>query len=116
MVVAGVDCGTPLAWPTGALIVDASLLKKLRARAADRARATDDAKRQRARVFPPIDQKTVAAAEKRLGFKLPAPLRVLYTRVGNGGFGPAYGLLGLVGGAKNEERRDAVSVYEVFRK
>ena len=31
--------------------------------------------------------------------------------VGNGGFGPAYGILGLVDGARNEDGLDAVGVY-----
>jgi hypothetical protein len=36
-------------------------------------------------------------------------------RVANGGFGPAYGLLGLVGGARNEDGNDAVTMYERCR-
>jgi hypothetical protein len=33
-----------------------------------------------------------------LGFPLPPLLRELYTQVGNGGFGPGYGIFGLEGG------------------
>jgi len=40
----------------------------------------------------------VATVESRLGFGLPPLLRELYTQVGNGGFGPGYGILGLEGG------------------
>lgn len=40
-----------------------------------------------------ISMKDLAAEESRLGFRLPPILRQLYTRVGNGGFGPGCGLL-----------------------
>jgi len=64
---------------------------------------------------PPVPEAIAAAAERRLGFALPATLRTLYTRLGNGGYGPAYGLLGLSGGAVQEDRLDAVGVYERSR-
>src|SRR5262245_55091738 len=63
----------------------------------------------------PLAERDLAAAEERLGFKIPPALAALYTRVANGGFGPAYGLLGLVGGALQEHGNDAVSQYEAFR-
>jgi len=37
----------------------------------------------------------VTAVEERLGFRLPELLRRLYTEVGNGGFGPVFGLIPL---------------------
>jgi hypothetical protein len=40
----------------------------------------------------------VRGAEDRLGFRLPLLLGHLWVEVGNGGFGPGYGLLGLEGG------------------
>jgi hypothetical protein len=66
-------------------------------------------------VYPPVGAAEVDAAEERLGFVLPESLRQVYTHVGNGGFGPAYGLLGLLGGAVNEDQLDCVSLYESFR-
>ena len=66
--------------------------------------------------FAPVSSDVIAKAEQHLGFRLPASLTEIYTRVGNGGFGPSYGLLGLVGGAVNESGEDAVSLYERFRK
>ncbi len=42
-----------------------------------------------------VDEGTVACAELELGFRLPPLLRAVYTQVGDGGFGPAYGLLRL---------------------
>jgi hypothetical protein len=43
----------------------------------------------------PLDESTVADAERRLGFALPPPLRQLYTAVADGGFGPGSGLMSL---------------------
>lgn len=43
----------------------------------------------------PASAEEIAEAEKLLGFKLPELLEDLYTQVANGGFGPAYGLLGV---------------------
>jgi hypothetical protein len=51
--------------------------------------------------LPPLVTATagaVASAEERIGFALPPLLRRLYLEVGNGGFGPGYGLLGLPDG------------------
>jgi hypothetical protein len=41
----------------------------------------------------------LAETETLLGFPIPALLRRLYAEIGNGVFGPAYGLIGVVGGA-----------------
>jgi hypothetical protein len=49
--------------------------------------------------YPPVPAKVLQQAEQRLGFQLPSLLRKLYLEVGNGGFGPGYGLIGLPGGA-----------------
>jgi hypothetical protein len=44
---------------------------------------------------PPAAPAEVAAAEAQLGFRLPELFRRLYIDVGNGGFGPVFGLLPL---------------------
>ncbi|MFI9175371.1 SMI1/KNR4 family protein [Streptomyces lincolnensis] len=44
----------------------------------------------------PVDTTTLARAESALGFPLPALLAELYVRIGDGGFGPEYGLLPLL--------------------
>ncbi|MGW1543699.1 SMI1/KNR4 family protein [Streptomyces sp. NPDC002309] len=44
----------------------------------------------------PVEAATVARAEAALGFRLPPLLARLYTRIGDGGFGPEYGLLPLL--------------------
>jgi hypothetical protein len=46
-------------------------------------------------VQPPTTPAEVAAVEGRLGFQLPELLRRLYTQIGNGGFGPVFGLIPL---------------------
>ena len=43
----------------------------------------------------PAPPAAVAEAEELAGRSLPSLLRRLYLEVGNGGFGPGYGLLGL---------------------
>jgi hypothetical protein len=48
--------------------------------------------------FAPATEKQVRETEELLGFALPAVLRALYTRIANGGFGPAYGFRGIQGG------------------
>ncbi|MFJ8634618.1 SMI1/KNR4 family protein [Streptomyces sp. NPDC093568] len=44
----------------------------------------------------PLDEATLARAEAVLGFRLPPLLADLYLQIGDGGFGPEYGLLPLL--------------------
>lgn len=44
---------------------------------------------------PLVSPSDLERAEARLGFRLPELLRRLYTEIGNGGFGPVFGLLPL---------------------
>lgn len=92
------------------------LLDVLGQRAAAPMRATDCSDVVKPERFPPVDVEQLAVAEKALGFRLPPLLADIYTHVGNGGFGPAYGLLGLPGGAEDDLRRDAVRLYLEFRR
>ncbi len=54
--------------------------------------------RRRAFTFPPATADQLAATEQALGLPLPPVLRVLYRELANGGFGPGYGLRGVLGG------------------
>jgi hypothetical protein len=54
---------------------------------------------------------TVDEAENVIGFELPPLLRRLYLEVGNGGFGPGYGILGLTGGHRDDLRMTALDHY-----
>ena len=49
-------------------------------------------------VFPPATAQQAAETEYLLGFALPHLLRELFMTVANGGFGPGYGLNGVIGG------------------
>ncbi len=53
---------------------------------------------RRQSLYSPTTLAIVEAAEAKMGFRLPPLLRELYTKVGNGGFGPGYGMFGLEGG------------------
>ena len=50
----------------------------------------------RQRANPPVTLTDLAHAEALLGFPLPSLLKHLYSEVGNGGFGPGYGLFPLM--------------------
>jgi hypothetical protein len=70
-------------------------------------------------VFPNTTRETIQVAEQRLGFLLPWFLRELYLKVGNGGFGPGYGIFGLTNGApaiaNDGTYHDLVSFYYIYR-
>jgi SMI1 / KNR4 family (SUKH-1) len=63
----------------------------------------------------PGDPVEIAADEKRLGFALPPLLKRIYTEIGNGGFGPGYGLIGLTNGVPDDTGRTAPEVYRLMR-
>lgn len=48
--------------------------------------------------FPPATEQQIRRTEQQLGFSLPPLLRLLYTQIANGGFGPGYGIIGAAGG------------------
>src|SRR5579863_8967143 len=49
-------------------------------------------------VFPPASEETLKETEDQLGFPLPLLLRMLYSQIANGGFGPGTGLRGVYDG------------------
>jgi hypothetical protein len=77
----------------------AQLIQRLQIRNADRAIATDGGMHPR-KAVPCVTKQNLIATEKALKFKLPELVRSLYLEVGNGGFGPQYGIVGTHGGAK----------------
>jgi hypothetical protein len=95
--------------------LDDLTLAALRRRARDRATKTDGTHLLRVKSARPASEATLAKAEEQLGFQLPAVLRQVYGMVGNGGFGPGYGLIGIVGGVRDDLGRDVVTDYLLRR-
>lgn len=56
----------------------------------------------RALRFPPVADVVLRQQEKDLGFPIPTLLRLCYLHVGNGGFGPGLGVIGLEGGYESD--------------
>jgi hypothetical protein len=66
----------------------------------------------RARRSNPAD---VASDEQRLGFSFPPLLKRIYAEIGNGGFGPGYGLIGFTNGAPDDTGKTGPAIYEQFQ-
>ena len=81
------------------LASELDLIQRLNERNADRQRATDGHIHP-ARPLRPATRKELQAAERALGFQVPELLRTIYLKVGNGGFGPQYGIVGTKEGFK----------------
>lgn len=94
--------------------MDEALIKEVRKRAANASRATDDADVTPVRVFPVASADDIAEAQRALGFELPTLLKELYLQVGNGGYGPGYGLVGIAGGATDDMGKSLVALYAGF--
>jgi len=75
------------------------LIQRLQQRNADRERATDGRIHPRKTIAPAAVEE-LQGVERAIGFKLPELLRAIYLEVGNGGFGPEYGIIGTKGGAQ----------------
>jgi hypothetical protein len=91
-----------------------SLIQQLQDRIKNLERATDSANLVSPKIYPPVTTAALESAEKMLGFALPVTLRQIYLQVGNGGFGPGYGLLGLPGGATDDLGENVVSLYQGY--
>ena len=64
---------------------------------------------------PSLSQEALEQAQATLGLRLPLAVRDLYGRVANGGFGPGYGIIGLVGGFLSDLKKDVVEEYKLRR-
>jgi len=51
--------------------------------------------------YAPLTTEQIESAEHLLGFSLPPLLRIIYTRIADGGFGPGYGLYHIIAGGEN---------------
>jgi hypothetical protein len=63
------------------------------------------------RLPPPATREAVEDAETQMGFQVPALLSKLWTKVGNGGFGPGYGLFGVHTRPASELSMSTPNVY-----
>jgi hypothetical protein len=91
-----------------------SLIADLRRRAADGSLATDEGPEFAQTGTPPVDEQSILRAELILGRALPPLLRQAYGLVGNGGFGPGYGLLPLLPGGAASGAESVVGLYRAF--
>jgi hypothetical protein len=93
-----------------------ALIARIKERVADPLRAVDAATWvcPMPTVAPPATMAEVDAAEVALGFAIPPLLRRLYTEVGNGGFGPNYGLEGVPTFPPVPGVADIVALYEMY--
>ena len=64
----------------------------------------------------PADPAGVANDERLLGFALPPLMRRIYMEIGNGGFGPGYGLIGLTNGVPDDTGKTGPAIYQQFRR
>lgn len=64
------------------------------------------------RVFEPATAEAIEQAEKSLDFALPPLLKRVLLEIGNGGFGPGHGILGVQGGATDEHGSSLVDLYD----
>ena|ERR1043165_5975854 len=67
------------------------------------------------RPFRPLCEEDLGRAEMQLGFALPPIVRDLFTKVGNGGFGPGYGILPLMPTLEVPAGRFIVEMYQRLR-
>lgn len=89
---------------------DMQLLARICARARDPLTRTDFADRGVSAVPEVASVKAVQIAERALGFAMHPFLLLVLTKVGNGGFGPGDGILGIKGGHRDHRGRDMVAV------
>jgi hypothetical protein len=87
------------------------LISELRRRRLDAKRRIDMTRVPLPPLFEVVTADAVAVAQESLGRELPQLLHRIYMDVGNGGFGPGAGLLGLPGGNPDPDGRTLVERY-----
>jgi hypothetical protein len=91
------------------------LIEAIRERAARPELRNDFAHLFGAEVSAPATIAAVAEAERAMGYALHSFHRRLLTEVGNGGFGPGYGLVGLPGGILDIDGRSLVELSRMLQ-
>ena len=90
------------------------LIEAIRERAARPELRNDFAHLFGAEVSAPAKTAAVDGAERAIGYALHPFHRRLLTEVGNGGFGPGYGLVGLPGGISDVDGRSLVELSRML--
>jgi hypothetical protein len=94
------------------------LLSRIRARATNPETIHDMAQglSPAPHIYPRATPEQIAAEEQALGFALPALYKRILTKIGNGGFGPGYGLIGAQGGCDGFSAGSLAENYALLRK
>lgn len=85
-----------------------------RIRAQDPATRTDWAERERVELAAPATLEQIVQAEAALGCRFHEFHRKLLQEVGNGGFGPGDGLIGIPGGRTDDEGRSILELRQAL--
>ena len=96
-------------------MTEEELLDAIRKRITDPKRRIDMTTVDTPPLYGAASTKALEAAEAQVGVTLPALLRRLYTEVGNGGFGPSAGLVGVDGGHADVDGRNIGALYTDLR-
>jgi hypothetical protein len=99
---------------TMSMMTEERLLAAIIKRAANAETRTDFAKRRPREVGPRATPEVTAAAEQQLGFALHYLHKRLLEEIGNGGFGPGDGLIGIFGGALDVDDRSIIELRQVL--
>src|SRR6266571_2587889 len=91
------------------------LVRELQDRVADPDRFVDDKLQRHQLPLLRLTTKALRRSERQLGFPMAPELREVLVAVGNGGWGPGYGLLGVEGGFGDDFKYDSVQRYLGFR-
>jgi hypothetical protein len=91
-----------------------TLIEKVKARANSKETRTDMFPGNSI-IYPKLTKIQLDRTEKELGFTLPPLLVSVYQEIGNGGFGPGYGLLGVNCGAADDIGENAVDAYNYYK-
>ena len=91
-----------------------TLLRKVMSRAQASHTETDQPEFNQSSIYPKLSETDLTITIRELGFAPPNLYIDLMQTIGNGGFGPGCGLMGLVGGATDDMGSTAVSLYNTF--
>jgi len=96
----------------GAAINEDLLIAAIRQRASNPATRSDFADRRHRELGPAASADAIEAAEKEIGCRFHQFYGRLFKEVGNGGFGPGDGLIGLPGGSLDVQQRSVIKLRQ----